>query len=197
MKIGVFGGTFDPIHWGHLILAEMVRDQEGLSEVLFVPTAVPPHKPIGQLSAIEHRLEMTRRAIGGVEGFRLSNIEADPGKVSYSVDTLDRLSEQYSNETRLCFIVGADQLDEIETWKEYRRLLEQYGLYVAHRMGAAEQALFERYRQWIVRVEMPLIEISSTDIRRRAAEGRSIRFLVPEAVERYIGRKNLYRSEEA
>jgi len=192
LRIGVFGGTFDPIHWGHLVLAETVRDQAGLSEVLFVPTAVPPHKEAGAALPIRHRLEMTRLAIAGQQGFRLSDIEASSDAVSYSVETLDQLAAQYPNGTALRFIAGADQLEEIETWKDYRRLLAQYGLYVVGRVGSHEERLLERHGRSVVAISMPLIEVSSTDVRRRVADGRSIRFLVPPAVEEYIARHRLY-----
>jgi len=193
MKIGVFGGTFNPVHWGHLVLAEAVRDQEALSEVLFVPTALPPHKPLGAMLEIQHRLEMTRLAIQGVAGFEISEIEAVPGRVSYSIDTLDQLRQAYPEGASLRFIVGADQLDEIETWKDYERLLDEYGLYVAQRVESGRDESWRRWGHCLQVVHMPLIDVSSTEIRNQVAQGRSIRFLVPPAVEQYIQQTGLYR----
>lgn len=193
-SIAVLGGTFNPIHWGHLILAEAVRDNQGLDEVIFVPTACPPHKRVEGEIAIEHRLAMVRLALQGLAGFRVSTLEAQSERVSYSIDTLDRLAQEYSRGTRLRFIVGADQLDEIESWKDYRRLLEDYGLFAAERPGSGRGAILERLRKWVIAVPMPGIELSSTEIRRRVAQGRSIRFLVPLAVEAYIRENRLYQT---
>lgn len=193
MKIGVFGGTFDPIHWGHLILSEVVRDQEGLDEVVFVPTAAPPHKSNRQILDIRHRLEMVRRAIAGLKGFRLSLVEAEAGRVSYTIDTMDRLASEYPAGTQLRFILGADQLAEIKTWKDYPRLLKQYGVYVADRVGSRFLEQQEISPGQMTLVEMPLIEVSATMIRRRVADGKSIRFFVPADVEAYIFEQGLYR----
>jgi nicotinate-nucleotide adenylyltransferase len=192
--IAVLGGTFNPIHWGHLILAETVRDSQGLDEVVFVPTARPPHKRVEGEIAIEHRLEMVRLALQGQAGFRISTLEAQAGRISYSIDTLDRLAQEYPEGTRIRFIVGADQLDEIESWKDYRRLLEEYGLFAVERPGSGRGAMRERLRQWVIAVPMPAIELSSTEIRKRVAQGRSIRFLTPPAVEAYICQHRLYQT---
>jgi nicotinate-nucleotide adenylyltransferase len=192
LKIGVFGGTFDPVHTGHLILADQVRDQEGLDKVLLAPTAVPPHKDKEEQIDIAHRLEMVRLALAGQPELELCRFEADPGKVSYSIETLDRLREEFPPGAEIRFILGADQLDAIETWKEYDRLLKEYGLYVAGRPGAGQEEVFRRYENYVRVVQMPLIEISATDIRRRVRDGRSIRFLVPGPVEDYIYRNKIY-----
>jgi len=193
-SIAVLGGTFNPIHWGHLILAETVRDSQGLDEVVFVPTARPPHKRVEGDIAIEHRLEMVRLAIQGQAGFRISTLEAQSERISYSIDTLDRLAQEYPEGTRIRFIVGADQLDEIESWKDYRRLLEEYGLFAVERPGSGRGAILERLRRWVIAVPMPAIELSSTEIRKRVAQGRSIRFLTPPGVEAYIRQHRLYQT---
>ena len=193
-KVGVLGGTFNPIHWGHLVLAETVLDTAGLDELLFVPTALPPHKQVEGDISIEHRLEMVRLATEGQKGFQLSSLEADETKVSYSIDTLDRIAKQYPEDSQIRFIVGADQLDEIESWKDYRRLLDQYGLYVAKRTGSGNPSMMQRLKDCIEVVPMPRIEISSTAIRQRVADGKSIRFMVPGAVEAYIRKHQLYLS---
>ena len=194
-KIGVLGGTFDPIHQGHLLLAESVRDSIGLDEVLFIPTAVPPHKSRQEITPIHHRYEMVRLALENLEGFQLLDLEAKNSKTSYSIDTLNYLAERYPPQTQIRFILGADQLDELETWKDYQQLLENYGLYVVDRVGSGQEQLLERYKGWIQVVPMPRIDISSTLVRRRVAKGQSIRFWVPEPVRRYILQEGLYRKE--
>jgi nicotinate-nucleotide adenylyltransferase len=195
MKVGVFGGTFNPIHWAHLVLAECVRDEAGLDEVVFVPTARPPHKIEEPLLPGHYRLKMVNLACREQAGFIVSRHEIDDREVSYSIHTLDYLKKQYPEGTGLRFIVGMDQLEEIETWKDYQRLLEEYGLYVVGRGDSGREDLISRYEKWVIPVAMPRLEISSTAIRQRIRQGRSIRFLVPGAVERYIKEQGLYRKE--
>lgn len=192
MKIAVLGGTFDPIHWGHLVLAECVRDQSQVDIVFFAPAAVPPHKQDEPMTDIQHRIEMTRLAIESCEAFELTLLDADPGEPSYSIETLDRLCRIYPQAESIRFVMGGDQLAEIETWKDYDRVLREYGVLAVRRPGTAANGIWERYGDYVIPIEMPQIAVSSTLIREFRAEKRSIRFLVPGAVERYIVDEGLY-----
>jgi nicotinate-nucleotide adenylyltransferase len=198
MRIGVFGGTFDPIHWGHLVLAEQCREQCRLDRVLFIPAAVPPHKPPKALTPGRHRLEMIRLAIAGHLCFEASPVELDRGGVSYTVETLEQLRAAHP-EAELFLILGADSLQDFPFWREPDRILELASLACAQRPDAEVQLrgpsrpLLERIHQRLHWVQMPLIGISASEIRARVQAGRSIRYLVPRAVECYIQDHGLYR----
>ena len=202
MRIGLLGGTFDPIHVGHLLLAESCREQLRLDEVWFVPAAVPPHKQSQTLSPAAARVEMLKLAIGGHEAFRVSEIELARGGVSYTVETLEAVHRERP-EAELFLLLGADSLVDLPTWRDPRRICElaipatvgrpgspppNYSL-LAEFVEPARLAEFERHQ-----VEMPAVGISSRDLRQRVAEGRSIRYQVPRAVERYIETAGLYRT---
>lgn len=201
MRIGLLGGTFDPIHYGHLLLAESCREQGQLDEVWFIPAAVPPHKQQQTLSPAAARLEMLKLAIGGHEAFRVSEIELARGGVSYTVDTLAAIRAERP-EAELFLLIGADSLVDLPTWREPRRICELATPMTVGRPGSPPPNY--RVLDGIVdparlatfagnHVEMPLVGISSRDLRRRVAEGRSIRYQVPRAVERYIETVGLYR----
>ncbi len=201
MRLGLFGGSFDPVHYGHLLLAECCREQCRLDEVWFVPAAVPPHKQSRTLSAAAQRIEMLELAIGGQQSLRVSRIEVDRGGVSYTVDTLAALAAEDSGR-ELFFLMGADSLEDLPHWREPARICELAIPVVVSRPGAPAPnydvlaALVSPDRLAEIRryhVEMPQIDLSSRDIRRRVSEGHSIRYRTPRAVEAYIAAQGLYR----
>jgi nicotinate-nucleotide adenylyltransferase len=197
---GILGGTFDPIHYGHLAIAESAREELGLAGVLFVPAGLPPHKPDRIISAPSHRAAMVELAIADDPAFRLSRIELDRSGPSYSVDTVRLLLEADAEASpeRYVFIVSVEALASLHTWREPRRLLELSVLAVVPRLGARSPG-----RAWIAEhfpgqedrvlfLDGPELGHSASDIRRRASQGRSIRYLVPPAVEAYIKEHSLY-----
>jgi nicotinate-nucleotide adenylyltransferase len=201
-RLGIFGGTFDPVHYGHLLLAETCREQVRLDRVLFVPASTPPHKQQHALTPPHARVEMLRLAIGGHERFEVSTMELERGGLSYTVETLEACQRQYPS-SELFFLMGADSLAEFPTWREPSRICELAVPVVVRRAGAVEPdwrhlipfTSAERLGQiQQAQVTMPVIELSSTDIRERVATGRSIRFRTPRAVEKYIETQRLYRS---
>lgn len=198
MKVGIMGGTFDPIHNGHLILAEAVNDTLKLDEVLFIPSARPPHKSRGDIISPEHRLAMTILATCSHPKFRVSTIEIMRTGPSYAVDTIDALKREYAQGTEFYFILGADAALELSTWHNAQELIEKCNFIVATREGteidikAVEAQFGKSAKGHIHRVETPKIEISSTDIRDKIKQGRSIRYLVPNTVEAYIRKEHLY-----
>jgi nicotinate-nucleotide adenylyltransferase len=204
-KLGIFGGSFDPIHYGHLLLAETCREQCELDRVLLVPAAVPPHKQARLLSSARDRIEMARLAIGGHEQLAVSTIEIDRGGVSYTVETLAELAEQHPDSS-LFFLMGADSLRDLPSWREPERICELAVPVVVRRAGSPEPD-FSVIRHLVTaerldeirdhQVEAPIIELSSTELRQRIAASRSIRYRTPRAVEKFIETHNLYRSEEA
>ncbi len=201
MRIGVFGGTFDPVHFGHLILAEQCREQGRLDQVLFVPSARPPHKQDKPLTPFDKRVEMLSLALAGQPAFRIDELERDRPGPSYTVHTLEELRRRQPD-AEFWLIVGADMLHDLPYWYEPVRIAAQAGFLVAGRPGwpmLSEQELAKSLQLppgepvRLQRIDMPLIEIASRDLRRRAADGRSLRYLVPRAVEEYIREKRLYR----
>lgn len=205
MRIGVFGGSFDPVHVGHLIAAESAREQARLDRVVFVPAAAPPHKPNRMLADGRHRLEMLTLAIGGHDAFSVSPVEIDRGGTSYTIDTLTTLAAAHPADT-LVLLLGPDALAGLPTWREPRRIAALAEIVPVERdalddlsaatvaggladlLGAeAAAALLAR------RVRMPAIGIRATDLRASVAAGRSIRYRTPRAVERYIATHDLYR----
>ncbi len=202
MRLGVFGGTFDPVHLGHLILAEQCREQAKLDQVLFVPSARPPHKQGHELTRFDQRVEMLQLAISGHPVFRIDELEKDRPGPSYTFLTLEELRHQHSG-AELFLIVGADSLNDLPQWVQPRRILELASLLVVPRPGS-EMAELETLQQSLslpadlpLRLQMihaPLIDIASRDVRQRSAQGRSVRYLIPRAVEAYIADKGLYRA---
>jgi nicotinate-nucleotide adenylyltransferase len=202
MRIGLFGGTFDPIHLGHLIVAEQCREQARLDEVWFVPAARPPHKKQLDLTHFDRRAEMIQLAIAGQPLFRLCDIEKHRPGPSYTAETLSELRRTHP-EVTWHLILGADALTDLPQWYDPIRIVTQAVLLVVARPGW-ELPPSDRFRHQLQlkpddffvmsRVESPLIDISSRDLRLRVAQGRSIRYMVPAAVAAYIDDKGLYHS---
>jgi len=199
-RVGVFGGSFDPVHLGHLIVAEHCREQCGLDRVLFVPAARPPHKPTQTLTDGRHRLEMIKLAIAGNEAFDASELELKREGPSYTVDTLEALQQNFP-QAELYLLMGADMLMDFPTWRAPQRILELARIAVCNRPGVAVDLesggplqFMQLLRRRLVHVAIPQVGISATEIRGRIRSGRSIRYLVPRAVECYILENCLYRS---
>lgn len=190
------GGTFDPIHYGHLVAAEAAREKFLLERVIFVPTGVPPHKEPGTVTDFWHRYLMVALAVLSNPHFEVSRLEYERGGVNYTVDTLRQLRRIYGAGARLFFITGADTILEIFGWREPEELLSLCRFIVAARPGydmhLVKEVLGKFYRTAVIPLEMPQLGISSSDIRRRVREGKPIRYLVPEAVDAYINREGLY-----
>ena len=204
MRLGLYGGSFDPVHYGHLLLAECCREALRLDEVWLIPAAVPPHKQSRELATAKQRMEMLELALGGHEQIKVSRLELDRGGVSYTVQTLQAVKRQHPEAT-LLLLMGADSLHDLPTWREPAKICELAIPAVVRRGGSPEPdfsvltALVSPQRLGEIRaaqVEMPLIELSSTDLRERAGEGRSLRYRTPRAVEKYIETHGLYRSED-
>jgi nicotinate-nucleotide adenylyltransferase len=199
-RFGILGGSFDPIHYGHLLLAESCREQCKLDLVWLLPAASAPHKLARQTAAARHRIAMLNLAIGGSPFLQVNSMEVDRGGVSYTTETLAELHQQHP-QAQLFFLMGADSLVDLPHWREPRRICELAIPVVVRRVGSDEPdydalkdlvdpdrlALFRHYQ-----VTMPLIELTSTDIRNRVKRGESIRYRTPRAVEKYIETNKLY-----
>jgi len=215
MKRGLFGGTFDPVHFGHLRCAQEIGELFSLDQIIFIPAYAPPHKDKSELTAYLHREAMIALAIEGNELFTLSDVEARRKETSYSVDTVTHFMETFGPNCDLHFIVGQDAFQEITLWKEWERLLALCHIVIMTRPGYTPQGLQgilppEVAQRFIYRRDgdrydgptgntvtfrhVTFLDISSTDIRRRIGEHRSIRYLVPEPVEYYIAEHKLYRN---
>jgi len=199
VRVGILGGTFDPIHLGHLVAAEEVRWKLSLETVLFVPAANPPHKRGRAISPAADRVRMVEMAIGSNPFFELSTMEIGRGGVSYTVDTLRTLRERMGYEAELFFIVGMDSLADLTTWKQPATILSLCRLAVVNRPPYEEvdlASLEERLPGVSSRVDMvrmPGIYISSTDLQARVRRGLPIKYQVPDPVERYILDRGLYK----
>ncbi len=197
-RLGILGGTFDPIHHGHLVAAQEVQHQLALDQVLFVPAGTPPHKPPQPISPIHHRLRMVELAIAGKPHFALSRLDADRPGPCYTVDTLQLLRREWGPGPLFVFIIGADSLADLLTWHQPQRLIELCELAAVTRPGVEVDLprLAEHLPGITARlhlVQMPLLEISSSDLRARVRAGRPISYLVPPTVEAYILEQGLYR----
>ena len=196
-NLGVMGGTFDPIHYGHLLMAEEARQAFALDEVVFVPNGRPAHKKAYLVSSPEDRYAMTRLATASNSHFSASRMETDRVGVSYTIDTLREFRALYPELVQLYFITGADAVLEILTWHEYSQLVRECRFIAVTRPGFVLERLSEitdaAFLSRVSFLPIPGLEISSTDIRRRVHDGRSIRYLTPEQVESYIQQHGLYR----
>jgi nicotinate-nucleotide adenylyltransferase len=214
MRLGIFGGTFDPVHVAHLRCAEEAREALALDRVLFIPAATPPHKRHKPVARAEHRLAMLRLAVAGNRAFRVSAMELERTGPSYSVDTLRRLRADLPGSTELVFLLGLDAFRDIHTWKEYRALfdLTDFAIFarpgyrlrsfralipVATRKdfcyGRNRQTLRHKSGSQVRYLELTALDISASTIRERIRRAQSVRYLVPLPVERYIARHRLYR----
>ena len=197
--VGLMGGTFDPVHIGHLAVAEEARDALGLERILFMPAGTPPHKPAGEVTATHHRVAMVALAIEDNAAFELSRIEVDRAGPSYTVDTVERLA----GEADVTVILSAETFRELPTWHEPERLFAAASVAVVPREGYPSpdpdwlSATFPGREGRVRYLEGPRLDLSSTDIRTRVATGRSIRYLVPPAVAAYIAANGLYQTEPA
>ncbi|MGE3808156.1 MAG: nicotinate-nucleotide adenylyltransferase [Gemmataceae bacterium] len=201
-KIGILGGTFDPVHLGHLITAEQAREQAALDQVWFVPASRPPHKTDRDISPIERRIDMLELALAGQPAFRIDPLEKERPGPSFTVDTLHELSKKHPD-VDFQLILGSDCLPDLPGWRDPVGIVTRAGLLIVTRpswnMWSAEQLRQElglpaEHQVRLQVIDNPLCDISSSDIRRRVAERRSIRFLTPRAVEQYIAAHRLYQS---
>lgn len=197
-KYGIFGGSFNPIHYGHLMICEYIKEEMGLDKVIFIPTGNPPHKEL-ELSA-KDRYEMVRLAISPNPDFEISDIETTRVKKSYTVDTVRELKKIYKEE-KLYFLIGLDSLFQLKTWMKIEDLSQEIEFVVALRPGYLDREevnkeidfLRENFGTKINLIKTPLYEISSTDLRDRIREGKSLRYLIPKKVLEYIEESGFYK----
>lgn len=200
MKIGILGGTFDPVHNGHIKVAEAVKAQLDLVKVVFVPAGQPWLKSDNPVSPAKHRVEMVRLAVAGYPGFELSMLEINRPGPSYTVDTIKEFRDKPGTGIELFFILGQDSLSQLPRWKEPNRIIELCYLVAVPRPGCKRPDLKELGRlipglsSRLILLDKPEIDVSATQIRRRVAEGLSISHLVPAPVAEYIKQKKLYLS---
>ena len=198
MNVGILGGTFDPVHSGHLILAEVAREQLNLNEILFIPAGQPWLKVERTITPAEHRLQMLRLALDDTPYFRTSEMEIKRSGPTYTIDTINTLKKRLSAEDELFFILGQDNLMQLPQWHDAPELIKLCYLVAAPRPGVkkpdlkALEAEIPGIRQRVMLMKEPLVDISATDIRERVARGLSVRHLVPEPVNRYIKEHRLY-----
>lgn len=197
MRIGVIGGTFDPIHMGHLLVAEEARTQLGLHQVVFVPAGSPPHKYARQITDPERRLDMVRLAIADNASFAVSRVDLDRDGPSYTVDMIRLLQDAWGKETGIYFLIGGDSLIDLPTWHRPDLLLRLCHVVAVRRPGYQTdlehlEHLLPGTSRLIQILDVPTLDISSTEIRDRVRQGRSIRYLVPASVGRYIRQHRLY-----
>ena len=189
-KVGVFGGTFDPIHNGHLITAQSVREIRKLDKIIFIPTYVSPHKSDVNSSTPGHRLNMIKLAIEGIDFFDCSDYEIEKGGISYTIDTIREMKKSYDE---LEFIIGYDNIFEFHTWKDPDEILKLCTVIVLKRKSSLPPRHQNEYVKAAVFVQTRGIEISATDIRQRVKSGMPIHYLVPEKVKEYIYNFDLYK----
>ena len=198
MRLGIMGGTFDPIHIGHLLTAECVLESLNLDSVIFIPANIPPHKRDKAINPPYHRLRMTLAATSNNPKFQVSNIELNRQGPSYTIDTISELKKIYIGST-FYFITGADAINDLATWHEAKSLLKSCHFVAATRAGvnlereALENTFGELAKTNIHEVTTKRIEISSTEIRERVAAGKNISYMVPSAVAKYIAEEGLYK----
>jgi len=199
-KIGLYGGTFDPIHFGHLVVAENCWAQLGLDEVLFVPAGAPPHKGGKVISNAADRIAMLERAVADNDHFAVSRVDVDRPGVSYSVDTVRLLQVELGPDTQLFFIIGGDSLGDLPRWRDPSQLIELCQVVAVNRPGYPAfsperlEPVIPGAGERIRHLTVPALNIAASEIRRRVAAGQPIRYMVPDAVVRYIEERGLYRN---
>ena len=190
MKIGLMGGTFDPVHIGHLVTAQAVKEIRGLEKIIFIPAYISPHKMNQSSAGINHRLKMLQLAIEGIPYFEFSEIELKAKSISYTVETLERFKKKYD---KLEFIIGYDNIINFNTWKMPDRIIELADLIVLRRRSNDKKIEKDKYYRAATFVKTPVIEISSSEIRERIKHGKPVDFLIPLKVKEYIYKFNLYK----
>lgn len=200
-KIGIMGGTFNPIHNGHLMIAENAREQYGLEKVFFIPTGRSPHKLQQQIADVSQRCSMISLAIEDNRAFVLNRIEADAPEISYTYITLEKLKKDYPD-TEFYFILGADSLFTLENWRNPKQILADCCILAAYREHQQQEDFFrqieyltEKYQSRIYPLQTPSFAVSSMEIRNRVRKGQTIRYLLPAKVEQYIRDYRLYQIE--
>lgn len=194
IKIGLLGGSFDPIHNGHLKLANWVRNKLFLNRIIFIPAAVPPHKQNVKLTDSEHRYRMVQIAIENYPDFEISDVELKRDGISYTIDTIFYFEKIFNlSKDNLFLIIGADSLLDFPNWKEPEKIIENCQVVVLQRPEVNLKNANPKYKRQAIILHSPLIDISATDIRRKVREGESIAQIVPPAVAQYIYEHNLYQ----
>jgi nicotinate-nucleotide adenylyltransferase len=202
VRIGLYGGTFDPVHSGHLIIARAARERLSLDQMILIPSAHPPHKPIECLTEAAHRLAMVRLAVEGETGFEVSDCETRRSGLSYTIDTVAGFRAEVGPDAEIVWLIGSDSLRELAGWHRVEELADACRIVIAARPGWESPDLaplaarlrpeqIERLRSNVL--DTPRIDISATEVRRRVAAGLSIRWLVPDAVAQYVAEHRLYR----
>ncbi len=197
MKIAIMGGTFNPIHHGHLLCAEQVRDGLGYDKILFVPSARPPHKSQPDMVSAEHRYQMVLLATTNNQNFEVSRIELDREGPSYTIQTIRTLRNNYGTSTDLAWIIGADSLIEYKIWKDFDGVLEQCTMIATTRPNYDLQLVPSEIRNRVIIYRITGIDISATEIRKRIQKNLSIQYLVPDSVAEYIYEHKLYSGEKS
>jgi nicotinate-nucleotide adenylyltransferase len=188
MKIGILGGTFNPVHVGHLILAEEVREKAALDKIIFVPTYLPPHKDNSEIAAASDRFRMLKMAIKGNRYFTVSDVEIKRQGQSYTIDTVKQFKDKFP-EDELYFITGSDMLKYLDEWKDLSEILKLVKFIVATRPGYP----LEKIPSYISTVSIRAVDVSAFEVRQASREGKSFRYLVPEQVYNYIAKRRLYK----
>ena len=189
-KVGIFGGTFDPIHHGHLITAQSVREIRALDKIIFIPSFISPHKADVNSASPEHRMNMLKLAVKGIDFFEVSDYEIKKEGISYTIDTLKEFKKKYD---KLEFIIGYDNIFKFHTWKNPDEIMKITKILVLKRKSSLPPPHEDKYVKSALFVETRGIEISATDIREKVKQGMPIHYLVPEKVKEYIYSFNLYK----
>ncbi|MBM3247959.1 MAG: nicotinate-nucleotide adenylyltransferase [Candidatus Omnitrophica bacterium] len=191
-RIGIFGGTFDPIHNGHIMIAEEVFKELNLDKIIFVPANIPPHKLHIKIANAQDRYNMTKLAVDYNDNFEVSDIELKRQGPSYSIDTINELKENIKQDAEFYFIIGSDSIPELRYWKDFNKLLKIVKFVVVNRPRHG----FKGVPPGALRIQLRGMDISSSKIRNRIKEAESVDSLVPEEVKQYITKQGLYKNEK-
>lgn len=198
-KLGIMGGTFNPIHYAHLFTSNYVLEKYNLDKIVFIPTGEPPHKKNIDLPSVEHRYNMTKIAIEDNSNFFISNIEVERHTTTYTIDTLKQIKSMCDEDIQLYFIVGTDTINQVYTWKEPENIFDLTKFIVTTRpnytLNEKTKQLVNKYKDKIYFCETPMLEISSTNIRKRVEQEKKVTYLLPKNVEDYIYKNNLYKTD--